>query len=1738
MDDDMNDKPETETSSVLDRSALFKTAQETDAVCQGQQRVVENASSLAAKRTIGESNCTSLPSRPCAKFFVPAGRITKTAEPFLTNASGSFPSGVSAAARGENAVPSSAVSDPSAAATERMPDDSESRLYAGRDELDLYHHEDASNSVTAATEAGGILVRSFTNTGRRFVVDDCNLRLLKDQVDGSDDASGTGVVVPKSSPGIPPIAQGSTVSSSLDQTNTGKLSWTDAARKLSLRLPLSALSENVREASITKAVVLDPASSRYKYPGRLVFQTHSGRPPTDDLVTESVTGRGKENAEEAGVGCPLKFKPVTLGLRQILNAEAAQVKTDSEVLITTHESELHGISTSPVNASSLAENAAGVREVGCSPSLETKHEVDDVKQTQRPETEESTAHTKRSGVPDEGGLRVISNLAAVDDPAIDDVTSDSLPENAGICEISDRCVLKFKFYDQQRTYDGGELELKIDEESSVVTESGVARSTSDSSVTTVSTMADIENDSEPVKAGVQEVEENFVPQLEPVINELRQARGAGPVEPETDFDGSALTADNEPLVADTLVTTAETSKGHSLVSEAVNCGEHGSNTVTVQASELQEVLATNEPVINDLQQVRVAGLGEPKTIFDGSTLTADNDSLVANTLVTTAQTTESSKGTETVNCGEHEPVTVHARELQDVLETGHTEETEDPRNFVLSQDNGVVSGFVVVATSEVKTETRCRPRDAVDESAVSQLEPVAEEELREPKYAGSAGIKTDPEDNITGSERQDCFSTPVFPTPMPGDSAGCSPLSKTESCGMAEKRAEESDEDASPKQLPPEARIGDVDKDWRDDVASDTSGSQSSSAPLIIDSVAEDVSEEELHLTKDAEGVNPSGDAGRSAENADNGSSGISSRPVASASVADSVEASSSSSTGSPVKVDENCALLLKQMDNDLPQAEAPAPIKQDIIAGSPIFTQDDQTEDVSSSLIPARPKYEDASGSSCLTEVGSNSLSKTTEVIPLPMGEAAEVPELQIARPDISSTENSELGIVSKARGLRFQTLPEGQSQTFCQRRSEPERVNRKAKRPHDSADTYTVIKRTRSVVTEELLIVDGVPAGARMTVNNEVHFDFGLMGASSSHDAFSTERGSSELPPKVDVSEELTRGSALTVTDTAALEGTSGANTQDSLILSRHEHQSNEPAVQAPPLPEVSIQASDFEQQDQPRGQRDQSPCVLFCDEPSDSTADTEEDLLVRSLAKARRISPSSSLEARGSDDSAWPSCSQRARDDAAEVFYDDNAVSGSGPMQVAASSRGRSSSSESQRPNEIDDIYDVRSGAELTPAYLERLVLAPMGHELRADAPELLVNGWDNRAISPPMSLVPRESSDESEDDESCTLHTTSTEDIMESDSFDSEESQTSSLSDSDSSSMDDYILSVNPFGKQAEENNGRRAGVESEEVNDEEELFTFTDSVAASSARSTVTAASAKHPSPPTQRSVQQNREKVTQHLGTSPRSQYRTGDRTQESDSEGGASTGSELSAYCQRDVATPGTLTVQKSRLNESAKKRDDDGSHSASCNEDPDLPGAEASSASDTDHQLLGTASRGLVDYSQCTSEECNDAEDSDSTAHCSHDDSQRSLPEKTEDTREVSSSTQVHPESYKKVMEVYFNEESKSFMVLPTTSDCVVPEGVRARELPGGSGCPVAPATTSTTDRPVPAELCKFEALNEQVASERSAVSVPYKSEETVEPQGAEYEVPRKKARRIGLSKSCRGRGLHLSWKGDGNN
>ncbi|XP_077495569.1 uncharacterized protein LOC144106595 [Amblyomma americanum] len=184
------------------------------------------------------------------------------------------------------------------------------------------------------------------------------------------------------------------------------------------------------------------------------------------------------------------------------------------------------------------------------------------------------------------------------------------------------------------------------------------------------------------------------------------------------------------------------------------------------------------------------------------------------------------------------------------------------------------------------------------------------------------------------------------------------------------------------------------------------------------------------------------------------------------------------------------------------------------------------------------------------------------------------------------------------------------------------------------------------------------------------------------------------------------------------------------------------------------------------------------------------------------------------------------------------------------------------------------------------------------------------------------------------------------------------------------------------------------------------------------------------------------------------------------------------------------------------------------------------------TDPGALDMELVSLVDYEELTSEE-----------HCDSSppyqqpclEPEICLVEDGEPSALPPEGEQVVKGTYKKLMEVFFDEDSKRFMVVPTSDECLVKDEAINANTPGGTA--EKEEASASSDAAMPVELCTIRALNDQVVPDISASGGVNSSEDPMYPENAHCGAPRK-IRRIGLPKRYKGPGLHSKWKADCDN
>ncbi|KAL3224066.1 hypothetical protein MRX96_049632 [Rhipicephalus microplus] len=169
------------------------------------------------------------------------------------------------------------------------------------------------------------------------------------------------------------------------------------------------------------------------------------------------------------------------------------------------------------------------------------------------------------------------------------------------------------------------------------------------------------------------------------------------------------------------------------------------------------------------------------------------------------------------------------------------------------------------------------------------------------------------------------------------------------------------------------------------------------------------------------------------------------------------------------------------------------------------------------------------------------------------------------------------------------------------------------------------------------------------------------------------------------------------------------------------------------------------------------------------------------------------------------------------------------------------------------------------------------------------------------------------------------------------------------------------------------------------------------------------------------------------------------------------------------------------------------------------------------------------LVDYPECTPPK--EENNGDSPPPVQHS-QRRPLADISNNKKKPQRNTENKADVYKKVIEIYFNENSRNFMVVPAYQECPDPENSEnippderesgtehASHVSGGPG--VEPSSMQAPNEP-------------EVPRKSAAFNVASTSEETNNDHGeADCEGLKKKIRRIGLPKSFKGQALHPNWK-----
>ncbi|XP_050030880.2 uncharacterized protein [Dermacentor andersoni] len=174
------------------------------------------------------------------------------------------------------------------------------------------------------------------------------------------------------------------------------------------------------------------------------------------------------------------------------------------------------------------------------------------------------------------------------------------------------------------------------------------------------------------------------------------------------------------------------------------------------------------------------------------------------------------------------------------------------------------------------------------------------------------------------------------------------------------------------------------------------------------------------------------------------------------------------------------------------------------------------------------------------------------------------------------------------------------------------------------------------------------------------------------------------------------------------------------------------------------------------------------------------------------------------------------------------------------------------------------------------------------------------------------------------------------------------------------------------------------------------------------------------------------------------------------------------------------------------------------------------------------------LVDYPQLTPPEEEGSGVNTTPGQYLREDTQgRPLADERGNSGTPRNSSEAGAGAYKKVMEVYFDENSRHFLVVPASQECLIFEN--SENIPPEEDSKTKPASPGRISREPQVELCKIQALNEEEASCKSVASgvANTPDEKRKNPTEAECEGPRRKIRRIGLPKGYKGRALHPNWK-----
>ncbi|XP_037554655.2 uncharacterized protein LOC119431250 [Dermacentor silvarum] len=411
---------------------------------------------------------------------------------------------------------------------------------------------------------------------------------------------------------------------------------------------------------------------------------------------------------------------------------------------------------------------------------------------------------------------------------------------------------------------------------------------------------------------------------------------------------------------------------------------------------------------------------------------------------------------------------------------------------------------------------------------------------------------------------------------------------------------------------------------------------------------------------------------------------------------------------------------------------------------------------------------------------------------------------------------------------------------------------------------------------------------------------------------------------------------------------------------------------------------------------------------------------------------------------------------------------------------------------------------------------------------------------------------DSEDDSEDDNSSrTLHTTS-----ESESFESEDDLLPCYySYPDGSSSSGVSWASSPFDGLTEYSRRQMAHAEDAESNNG--LFTPIDSAASSLCRKR------KGNFPPGERSESPTEDPLAEikkprvfQLESAGRPSLRTEGEsddvwiarhaTAEAEDTSSAVTSVDngtfhravlsLHSYCKRSSNSSSSLPREEGQDERSPRCSSDDGDAMERPPVEPETDVGCFESGTCEGSTCPGTPSEAvakLVDYPQLTPPE-EGSGDNTPPGQYPHEESQgRPLADERENNETPRKRSEAGAGAYMKVMEVYFDENSRRFLVVPTSQECLMSENSENIPPEEDSKTKSAPAGSSSCEPQ--AELCKIQALNEEEASCKSVASgvACTSDEKRKNPGEAKCEGPRKKIRRIGLPKGYKGRALHPNWK-----